>query len=610
MYKVFNNYSLSESSITTYERIEDAINPLNNTGWQLGNRFISKPTFKQFILKMFSPEMVKEDLLSSTQRYASSKYSTMEEKIIPLLEEFDNQSGLEFSVFSILPFLRPHFHSNSFRINRVTFKTKSGMWVGTYNEAVVLKRTEDNQDFFKPLAEAINSLLVSIEEMPDSIEVTDSIRSYVSSFVLNHKCGMLLWYYTDSIFLRKKNQDIVRPSDAYKSLKDSGIERATVTISDLGIYLEEIHITLKYEVTEEVLRQEISHVFGYNTRVQNVVDKVIRFEDEYLPTYLGIELELTTQYTVPELVKAQPEVFFICKEDSSITGSMRNRYELVTVPCTIKAHKQLWAQFFSKLDYEKFDVSKETTNGMHVHISLKEFQDDNHLRNFSWFIDNEIFSPFNHMISERKEGETQYCKYWRVPNGQTLLETYKRYRGPASSRGAVTKSRGTVEVRIFKGLVSYACVIKNLEFIDSLIEYTRFIPYQRCNPYDYYVWLMKTKKNQYSTLKQFLTDETEVEEMFDKITIDVIIKTFQTNLELLERRLMAYQKTKKIPDNLLNFINKQLGGKNTFCIKDGLIQLTHSVGSKVRKYDRIVQDKITRYNKPLSKQSFSSISSS
>jgi hypothetical protein len=185
-------------------------------------------------------------------------------------------------------------------------------------------------------------------------------------------------------------------------------------------------------------------VFPYSTNVVKILGdketsvkktksgRMVPREDR--PVLFGVELEVATDHDASTLIDAQDEVFFICKDDVTISGRGKNKVEMVTMPMDMRSHRQHWGKFLSKFYdqntkcYNGFDNTTQTNNGMHIHISRSSFaakppvkEDElpkslriptsstlflkqtnfNHLKNFTWFIVHPAHAAFILAISER-----------------------------------------------------------------------------------------------------------------------------------------------------------------------------------------------------------------
>lgn len=334
----------------------------------------------------------------------------------------------------------------------------------------------------------------------------------------------------------------------------------------------------------------IERVLNYSTNVLDLLNYSIRGPKEDKATLYGVELEACSDYQPKEIIDAQKALFFILKQDGSITGSKPERYEMVTVPATLKAHKRLWAEFFEKIDYEKFDTTKDTGNGMHVHIDRKAFKSKAHLNRFIWFVTNPANYDFIYLLSERpsKNNLVQWAPFPNYDIRRSKIHNCRIATSRNSNmRGAVhLKSNKTVEVRLFKGIVSYATIVKNLEFVDSIFEYTRTSTLVQMCLGDYLAWLSATPKNRYATLKTFL-QEAKAEKL-------IIGATLEEYLWYTDNPQEVYKKLLKAPFAVTNdhvtYLNKKKR-KRTFVIKNGQLQCLVTSGGLIAKLDKTVQQK-------------------
>ena len=234
------------------------------------------------------------------------------------------------------------------------------------------------------------------------------------------------------------------------------------------------------------------------------------------PVY-GVELELSTDYSVRQLIEAVPDTLWVCaKQDSSITGSKSHRNEMVTLPMSFKAHKMLWAKWFSALDMRKFDTSRDTNNGMHIHVSRESFDNKRHQRDFTWFFTTPMMKAFMIEFSERGT-LNDYCRMPNINPNTTKKVVARRdaLSYVAGLRGVINTgtSKPTIEVRLFKGIVNFASVLKNLELVDAAFHFTQGgISYQS-NPLSGFLkWLENQPKNRYEALKDYIFKVMDVEE--------------------------------------------------------------------------------------------------
>jgi hypothetical protein len=267
-------------------------------------------------------------------------------------------------------------------------------------------------------------------------------------------------------------------------------------------------------------RRQLHKILQYSTNVTRYIPGPLREDGEYTENLYGVELELATSASVQDIVDATPKLYCICKHDTTVSGNKANKVELVTGPASIKHHKKNLAQILEKVGYDKFDVTRNTTNGMHIHVDLNAFNnkdgitDATHQKHFVWFFTNPINRPFQEVMSERDTNSMkQYAAPPPFPKGQSLPVLYRtvlNYIMPPN-RGIITLKQNrdtgqfiTIEVRAFKGIVSLAAIWKNLEYVDSVFNFTTKTNY-RANSLDNYLqYLGSTQSNRYTVLKEFL----------------------------------------------------------------------------------------------------------
>lgn len=350
-------------------------------------------------------------------------------------------------------------------------------------------------------------------------------------------------------------------------------------------------------------RRPFERLMNYSANVFNSLPYTISGEREPSAPLYGVELEANGEYTVTDLIRAQKYMFFICKADSSIYGAYANNYELVTVPASLKAHKRLWAEFFEKVDYAKFDTSKETGNGMHVHISRDAFSKE-HLNRLTWFITDPANFDFILAVSERPSAKN--LQEWaRTPVYSSPSRCYASRNATHTNRdlrGAIHyKGSATVEIRIFKGIVSYATIVKNLEFVDSAYEFTRVTGLSQVSVHNYLSWLFATPKNKYVMLKTFF-QELRVEDLIYISRLNAYIFGLSNDSQIADKLNKA---PFKVTSAMITYLNKKRR-KRTFVLKDGKVTCTFRNGGLLAKLDKSAQQKQTRGAATFTTTSFAS----
>jgi len=208
--------------------------------------------------------------------------------------------------------------------------------------------------------------------------------------------------------------------------------------------------------------------------------------------YYGVELEVIRRKTAPSDVKAQIEkdldghVFI--KRDGSVRANGFNNagFEIVSVPATFRAHKELWQKFFSEKGSARFLRSWSTgVCGIHIHISRIAFTPP-HLARFIAFINSTKTRKFVEDVAGRSGNS--YCKY---TGDWTFARVFKDLKGRDSEkyRAVNLMHEQTVEVRIFKGNVRKAGFFKCLEFVDAVFNYTKTCSYRNVSVDGFLEWM-------------------------------------------------------------------------------------------------------------------------
>lgn len=339
-------------------------------------------------------------------------------------------------------------------------------------------------------------------------------------------------------------------------------------------------------------RGRLGRIMNYSTNVLTVLPYIIKGPKEAAaPTY-GVELESCSDYTPRQMVDAQKDLFFIMKQDGSISGSKPQKYEIVTVPATLKAHKRLWAELFEKIDYNNFDTTKNTGNGMHVHIG-RSFFTRQHLNRFTWFITNPANFEFMFTVSERPN-KNDFARWAPMPFYDAYRSKHMAAKNSVSAaadlRGSVHfKGSATVEVRMFKGIVSYATIIKNLEFVDSVFHFTQNTNLSQLTLKNYLSWLGATEKNRYQTLKTFFSEVNTKDLVSNAEVQDYLWMESQDHLIAEKLNKAPF----KVTNTHITALNKRRRSR-AFILKNGEVICVRSNGGLLAKLDKSLSKKQTR----------------
>lgn len=315
--------------------------------------------------------------------------------------------------------------------------------------------------------------------------------------------------------------------------------------------------------------------------IDYICEKIILPEEAKLnPVLYGLELELSSDYTVPEMIDKQEKLFFICKDDSSISGQGSNRYECVTVPMSMAAQKKYWAEWFNNIDYSKFDTSLDTTNGIHIHVSRDKFTDE-HLRSFVWLFMNPMNKYFFSAFSERSFDSISHYTKFINPQGRNLYQIYKNIVGMTHTLSKysvvnLTKQQ-TIEVRLFKGVVSFASLVKNLELVEAAYNFSlEFVdsPWSYVTLDNFLSYINNTPSNKYECLKAFLK------------TMNLHRAKSEA---MIQNIILMYVTKKKSPEEILSKLNKNPAFVHSKAIMSQLNQMLNKTHFQWNTKKRIIE---------------------
>lgn len=386
---------------------------------------------------------------------------------------------------------------------------------------------------------------------------------------------------------------VLSPTDNY--ITPSQANMILTTDSTARLELDLMGRDIKVRVHQPISlsnRTPLYSVMNYSVNVLRVLPYPNKEPKEKDPVLVGVELEVSTDYSIRDLVDAAKDPFFIGKQDSSISGSKSNRIELVTAPSSFKYLKRAYAQWLNNLDYTEFDTTTTTNNGMHVHVGREHFEDNTHIRNFCWFFNNPANSDFLIYISERGNYEAmmRYSPFYQFPNGTTRTKAFRQvyhflgsgFRGITNFKGG-WESAKTVEVRMFRGVVSYASIVKNLEFVEAIFHFTKGLTsYRQLTLSGFLSWLQETNANKYILLKKFI-DMGDVK----KMTVAADVKDVLFNETNEERIIQLLQHSSlKITNEHISVLNR--GKKRTFQLnkETGEISIIYHNRSKLQPLDK------------------------
>jgi hypothetical protein len=182
----------------------------------------------------------------------------------------------------------------------------------------------------------------------------------------------------------------------------------------------------------------------------------------------GVELETEAKNSRSELAE-ELEGFrrerFIMKDD----GSLSNGLEIVTLPFDLAGHKTKfgWSDI---LETARDYAESRSTCGIHIHVNRASLSVLTATK-LTAFLVNPKHEHFNQTIAQRKYYGHTYCGV--TESTETSVVKLKKAQGTNRHIAVNQNNAETIEIRIFAANLRPERVLKNLEFVDSLILYCR-----------------------------------------------------------------------------------------------------------------------------------------
>jgi hypothetical protein len=220
--------------------------------------------------------------------------------------------------------------------------------------------------------------------------------------------------------------------------------------------------------------------------------------------YLGFEVEVEGGQSVPH---GMPQWVY-CKSD----GSLNDGFEVVSQPLSpkwIREHHDEVTTMLATLRNHSFESYDTDTCGMHVHVSRTAFDGTFHLLKFL-----ELFyrwPSWTLIISQREEENLQH---W-ANTGASMEDVYRKAKIKANAHedrytAVNLENDATFEVRVFRGTLSNVAFLKNLQYVEAAVEFTRDASRKKVTPREFRRWVV-TKRKLYPELIAWLSEGGHLE---------------------------------------------------------------------------------------------------
>ena len=239
------------------------------------------------------------------------------------------------------------------------------------------------------------------------------------------------------------------------------------------------------------------YINSYQYKIADDVPPIGESKDGIL---YGIELEYETPNLSTDLFNLFELIskWGVFKRDSSLESG----FEIVTTPCSLEFHYEIWEKFFTKLPRT---VKVYRNCGMHVHATRNRLT-NLQIGKMLVFLHSPFNRKFVEIIAERKSN---------VQNNYESLKTYKdgKHGGIQQNSDRHTalnlNNYNTIEFRIFTSPKNHLTLLKNVEFCKALIKFTGMAEHSITDAKNYQVFCnyVKMYRKEYSFLAKFLKDK-------------------------------------------------------------------------------------------------------
>lgn len=279
----------------------------------------------------------------------------------------------------------------------------------------------------------------------------------------------------------------------------------------------------------------------------------------------GVECEIEMHY--PSMVKdglnrftmaknikdALGEDFVLTKEDGTLTmngkytddpefdkkghgrGKSYAGFEIVSAPADLDCHRLKWPKIEAARGFNHLRSWDTTTCGFHIHVS-KEALNTLQIGKILRFVNHPKNAKFIHKMAGR--GSDRYCKYYDKEvvdaiHPERVVSPEEQSTHNKRRRVAVNISNPkTVEFRIFRGTIHPAHILRNLEFVDALCDFTMpaTTSLMDMELYGKFLLFASSRKKDYPNLCSWLVKQKYMEIKAIKEGVDVSKLTLKPDM--------------------------------------------------------------------------------
>ena len=224
--------------------------------------------------------------------------------------------------------------------------------------------------------------------------------------------------------------------------------------------------------------REAVHDYGYHP--EPVFYEGGSFDpDGDLDLYMGVELEVDkgrNRNLLARELSGLTEMLY-CKHDGSLSDGGNGGVEIVTHPCTLAAHRELfpWSEVLSLCGDHGFKSHDAGTCGLHIHVSRSAFRDSRDV-----FTAIALIDRLRSYIVRFSRRSVEKLNRWAEILDTSDMTPFPNY-GVATSNIAEgsryvavnLQNRNTVEFRFPRGSLRYDTVIGTIELCRNIVLYAR-----------------------------------------------------------------------------------------------------------------------------------------
>lgn len=235
--------------------------------------------------------------------------------------------------------------------------------------------------------------------------------------------------------------------------------------------------------------------------------------------YYGIELEVGSKRSVSDVgydsILSKYHDYIRTTDDCSIFDNcdIRSGCEIVSEPATynwiVEHRKDFWGKMLKELRSNGVISYKTESCGIHIHM-CKDVFTTAHLYRFIKFI---YGNPkFVKKISQRGKMGYNWCRFDDEGDDDTIKHKAEDKISSNKYTALNLVHTNTLEIRIFRGTLCESSFYKNIQFLQSLFEYTKNEHTSECT-LDRYLRYVSLNKKRFSDLREFITKNESIEKV-------------------------------------------------------------------------------------------------